>query len=777
MMFRLFFFVALLVPGVHFDACAQDVDFATQIRPLLNRHCLACHGADEEHREADLRLDSFEGATASAVVPHRPEESELVARISSDDESDCMPPSEHGKLTAEEIELIRAWIKSGAEYAQHWSFIKPQQSPVPTNPFAGWGFNEIDHFIGDRLQQVQLIPSAPAEPHRLLRRLSLALTGLPPSDAHVAQWIATPNLETYEQLVDEMLASPAFGEHWAAMWLDLARYADTIGYTEDHPRTIWPWRDWVIRALNSNMPFDQFTREQLAGDLLENATDEQRLATAFHRNTVSNSEGGTIDEEFRVIAVKDRINTTVNVWMGLTMRCAECHTHKYDPISIAEYYQFYDFFNQTEDADRADEEPRMDFLSASQKARLLELDRLIEEKTRAPGDVVENPANEVDKLDSELEKLKQQRLEASTPVKVPILRELAAGKRRTTHLLTRGSYLNPADEVQAAVPSAFHPLPNGAEQNRLGVAQWLVDLDNPLTARVTVNRFWARIFGRGIVETEEDFGIQGKLPTHPQLLDWMAVDFQQNGWDVKRLLKQMVMSATYRQASHATPERWAGDPQNLFYSRGPRVRLSAEVLRDQALMVSGLLSDTRYGPPVYPPSPIKVIRNSFAGDFVWATSQGENRYRRAIYTFLKRSQPHPLFDTFDMATRQVCSFRRIPTNTPLQSFMTLNDEAFIECAQHLALKMRSHSDDLDKQLTWGLQTALRCPPEADQVAVLKQMVLKILDEYRENPDLAKDAIGHIRAQAEVLSPLQIAELASLSMAANVILNMDAFLTK
>jgi mono/diheme cytochrome c family protein len=961
-------FLCLITWPLH-TISGQEVDFAKQIRPILNQHCLACHGLDKEHREADLRLDNFEDATDFAIVPGDPDGSELFNRISSTDASEVMPPPEHGSLTAGEIELIRSWIASGAEYTQHWAFVKPQMPQVPASGFKSWAHNEIDHFIANQLEARHLSPSQHSDWHRLIRRAALDLTGLPPSEEQVRRIVEQPTLKTYEALVDEWLASPAFGEHWAAMWLDLARYADSIGYTEDHERTIWPWRDWVIRSFNENKPFDQFTVEQLAGDLLPDATEDQRLATAFHRNTVSNSEGGTIDEEFRVIAVKDRVNTTVNVWMGITMRCAECHTHKYDPISIQEYYQFYAFFNQTADADRSDEEPRLELITQEQRNRLasliaeidevkrknsqsanvtllaplsvlassktswkihedqsiglvgeipdnedlsitftllpgthhgLKLEAMPEPKTgnrvglsdsgnfilslvkaelgsksgaadkdspkpkpiafsdaaadfsqmdydihyviRAEADefgwavfgapdgfasnrtavltfaepiVVDSPTEltvsllfrskawpkhiisrlrmssinseqpaekfrnkELDPYAAQLSELERQQNELANPIRVPIISELPVDERRTTQLMIRGSYLNPGETVAAAVPASFHAFPAEAPNDRLGVARWLLDAENPLTARVTVNRFWARIFGRGIVETEEDFGTQGSMPTHPDLLDWLATDFQRNGWNVKRLLKQLVMSSTYRQANQTTPDQLRVDPQNLYFSRGPRGRLSAEVVRDQALLVSGLLSQKMYGAPVYPPSPVKKIRNSFAGDFIWHTSTGEDRYRRAIYTFLKRSQPHPLFETFDMSTRQVCSFRRLNTNTPLQSFMTLNDEAFLECAQQLAHRMSKHSTVLDEQLREGLETALRQPADPSQIGTLKKLVARVSQEYALDVSAARTITGIDDQEIlEHVTEEKTVELASLTVAANVILNLDSFLTK
>ena len=940
----------------------QEINFAKQIRPLLTRNCISCHGPDETHREADLRLDSFEGASASAIVPGKPDESEVFRRVTSDDAGVRMPPPEHGSaLTKDEQELIRRWIAAGAEYTQHWSFIQPIAATLPSSKFDDWTYNEIDRFIAHNLESNQLAPSEMAEPHQLIRRLALDLTGLPPTKTQVDRFAANPTIPTYETIVDELLASPTYGEHWAAMWLDLARYADSYGYASDEERTIWPWRDWAIAAFNQNMGYDQFTIEQLAGDLLPAATPAQQLATAFHRNTLNNTEGGTNDEEFRTIAVKDRINTTINVWMGLTMRCAECHTHKYDPISQTEYYQFLDFFNQTADADQNDDSPRLDVLSDERKLliakleleiaalkeklgpsrsvwqiilpqqaqsvenaelkinedqsvsalgnvadkddftlqfslpagvhRGLKLEVMPEERTgnhvgRSDGgnfiisqilatmpaahateptvkhlfsdaaadfsqsgydvklmirDTVDDlgwavaggpgaysqprfavmtftepiqldspsmltitliqqspwpkhlvsrlrvavtdveqaaekfRSNQLEPVDPELAKLETQKQELATPAKVPVLQELPLEKHRQSHVMLRGSFRVPGEVVTAAVPIAFHPLPDLAPVNRLGVAQWLLAAENPLTARVTVNRFWSRIFGRGIVETEEDFGSQGSFPAHPELLDWLAIDFREHGWNVKRLLKQLVMSATYRQTGQTSAQRLEIDPQNVFLSRGPRIRLTAEVVRDQALSVSGLLSPKMYGPPVFPPSPVKRIVNAFSGGMDWNVSPGEDRYRRAIYTYLKRSQPHPLFETFDMATREVCSLRRFRTNTPLQSFMTLNDETFVECAQHLAAKMQQHAAEVDRQIEFGLTTALQRPADPRQTSTLQNLYSQTLGRFANDATAASQMAGLDEIDSKANN--QVAELAALTVVANVILNLDAFFTK
>ncbi len=753
------------------SSCPAQVSFNQQIQPLLSRHCTVCHGPDESGREADLRLDVRADALAdlggyAAIVPGDADASELILRVS--DADDPMPPEEHGhRLSDEEIELLRTWIDEGAVFEQHWSFIRPQRFGLPDVDNVQWATNEIDRFVLARQQERGLVPSPPADPARLIRRVALDLTGLPPSREQVDRYLANETLETWEQIVDELLQDPAYGEHWASMWLDLARYADTVGYAGDEHRTIWPWRDWVIESLNDNMPFDQFTIEQLAGDLLPHASDRQRLATAFHRNTLSNNEGGTSDEEFRVVAVKDRLSTTLNTWMGLTVRCAECHSHKYDPVSQHEYYELLAFFNQTADADRPNEAPSLTVYKEHATVQD-DLDRQIDllldqlasrELTRQS---LADAAAELLELGRGLDH----------PVRVPVLAELDDTNRRVTHVMLRGNYQNPGEVVEARVPKAFHGLPENLSRDRLGLANWVIAPENPLTARVTVNRIWAQLFGRGIVVTQEDFGTQGSRPTHPQLLDWLAVDFRENSWDIKRLLKQIAMSSTYRQSSALNREIAAADPDNLWLARGPRNRLPAETIRDQALAVSGLLSRQMYGPPVYPPNPIKQVVNAFKGAEVWQTSTGPDRYRRAIYTFLKRSQPHPLFETFDMSTRDVCSLRRIETNTPLQSFMTLNDEAFVEAARALAIRMLEEQATA-MQVVRGLELALVRPADKQQVSVLLDLHDRVLAEYRDRPEAAANLIGQVDLPEDT-SP---AHLAALTVVANVILNLDEFLTR
>ena len=608
-------------------------DFRSDVRPILGK-CLPCHGPDEHSRMANLRLDSHGAATGqdggyAGLVAGDSGASRMLARVTA--ETNPMPPT-GDRLTPAEIETLRQWIDAGAEYQRHWAFDRPVPPQLPDVINKSWPRNPVDHFVLAKLEARGLAPSREANRYTLARRLSLDLTGLPPKPESVDAFVADQSADAYERFVAGLLNSSAYGERWASVWLDLARYADSMGYEKDTLRTIWPYRDWVVRALNDNMPFDEFTVQQLAGDLLPEPTDDQFIATGFHRNTMNNTEGGTDDEEFRDEAVKDRIATTGQVWMGLTVGCAQCHSHKYDPISHEEYYSLYAFFNQTEDADTNDDSPK---------------------------------------------------LTVSEGVTTPILRELPAENQRETFVHKSGNFRNLGQRVTAGVPAAFHSLPEGAPANRLDLARWITSDENPLTARVTVNRLWARLFGNGIVTTEEDFGTQGEPPTHPQLLDWLATGFVRSGWDVKAMLTTMVTSSTYRQTSNVTPDRLEADPDNTLLSRGPRFRLSAEMLRDQALAASGLLSAKIGGPPVMPWQPEGIWQVVYSSK-QWETSPGEDRYRRALYTLWRRTSPYPAMTTFDAPSGETCTIRRIRTNTPLQALVTLNDPTLMEAAQHLA---------------------------------------------------------------------------------------------
>jgi hypothetical protein len=1129
---------------------APKVDFNREIRPILSKSCFACHGPDEKARKAGLRLDERDAATRElgsgmvAIVPGKPGESELYIRIASEDELERMPPKESGhELTPAQIQTFKRWIEQGASFAEHWSFVKPQRPELPAVQGAAWPKNPIDFFILHRLEQAGLKPSPEADRYMLIRRLSLDLRGLPPTPAEVDAFVNDTSSNAYEKLVDKFLSDTAYGERWARLWLDLARYADSKGLGSDPLRTIWRYRDWVIDAFNRNLPFDKFTVEQIAGDLLPQATLEQRIATAFHRNTMTNTEGGTDDEEFRQLAVKDRADTTVQVWMGVTFGCAKCHNHKYDPISQAEYYSLYAILNQTADNDQPDDSPvipaptpaiseqiqKLDAQIAALKKQLdtptpemaaaqekwevglrvqpewrpLEIVELKADggttlKTLDDGSILaagENPANstytvaartnlknitafrletipdeslpakgagraadgnfvlskfgvtiedaqrvnqppkirhvrielpgknkilslaevqvfsggknvarggkatqssvdyngppelaidgntsgvfdekstthtkqetdpwwevdlgdereiesitlwnrtdnsvgsrladfrivalaadrkpvwkqevaasptpsaefapsgrssvslsqaaadfsqkdfpaanalnqkdlsksgwavgpeiakphaayfvgsaavgdaavslltfrlehrysmpqftlgrfrltvtdsaevlrrvsvpaeilaivdlpESDRSDEQKSKLAAHyrsiapglkpvrdeiaKLEKSKPEipTVPVIVELPADKRRTTKIMIKGNFLETGATVDAGVPAKFHPLKTEGAPDRLALAKWLVDRDNPLTARVMANRFWAQLFGVGLVETEEDFGMQGELPTHPQLLDWLAVEFMQT-WDMKELLKTMVMSAAYRQTSLVTPEKLEADPRNRLVSRGPRFRLEAEMVRDQALALAGLLSRKTHGPSVYPPQPPGLWQAAFNGQRTWETSKGEDRYRRGLYTFLRRTIPYPSMATFDAPSREICTIRRIRTNTPLQAFVTLNDPVYVEAAQGLARRIiKEGGSTTADRARYALKLCLARPPHEDQVQELVALHAEELKHFEQDTkaaaELATDPLGPLPQE------IPPAEAAAWTVVANVLLNMDGVLAK
>jgi hypothetical protein len=1096
---RAFVLCALLAvgsPGPAQDAAPKPVDFTREVQPLLANHCLLCHGPDSKARKADLRLDSFEGATAAldegrrAIVPGDPARSEILKRVTAADPDDVMPPVKTGKkLSPAQIDVLRRWIVGGARYEKHWAFVKPARPAVPAVKNSAWPKNDLDRFILARLEQAGLAPAPEADRWALARRLSIDLIGLPPPVEEADRFAADRSTDAVEKYVDRLLASPSFGERWARVWLDLARYADSQGYAEDRPRVIWPWRDWVIRALNENKPFDRFTIEQLAGDLLPGATEEQRIATGFHRNTLTNTEGGTDDEEFRNAAIVDRVSTTMQVWMGLTMACTQCHDHKYDPLSQEEFFRLFAVLNQTEDADRPDDSPFVSLYSAEQKdflakaadeiaalekqiakadldaprrawetalakppawgeavegpatelrlpaasapvtalrlevpeqpafkftklevslvppgagatparfvrvelpgkARFLhlaevqvfagganvalqgkasqsstdfdgpaklandgntngdfnaksvshtkleddpwwELDlgsaapvervvvwnrtdggdaiqsrtaglrvKLLDEKRKPVGErrfedhpkpssewrpdghaplairsahpdegkiqvggdpkkaapwapsagkphrtvfVLDRPAKAGGELRVRVEAtgLGRVRLSASTdpqapahaelPAEVaaslrkaaaertkeesariadhhrataaelepqrrriaelrkqvegtkpagtsPVLRELGEGKRRRTQIQIRGNFLDKGKEVSEGVPAILHPLPADAPRNRLGLAAWLVHPENPLTARVVANRHWEQLFGTGLVATSDDFGVRGEPPSHPELLDWLATELVRSGWDVKALLRLMVTSATYRQASRTTPEQAKKDPTNRLLSVGPRQRLSAEQVRDQALFASGLLSPKMFGPSVYPPRPKLGLSAAFSSSTDWEDSKGEDRWRRAVYTFWRRSMPYPSMATFDAPSCEVTTLRRIATNTPLQALVTLNDPVYVEAAQALARRIAAEGGpDARSKAAWGFRRCLTRPPRPAEVERLAALYEQSKETYAKDPAKAKSM------STEPLGPLpqgaDAAELAAWSVVSNVLLNLDEIFLK
>ena len=768
----------LLLPAA--SGWGEQIDYARQIRPILSHSCFSCHGHDAEHREADLRLDTQSGATAAregsaALVPGDSQASLMFARITASDPDERMPPVDSGQqLTAAEIELLRNWIDQGAEYAVHWAFIPPQRPQPPQVSDKLWPVNPIDQFVLRRLEAEGLRPAQEADRHTLIRRLSFDLTGLPPTLEEVQSFVTDASPRAYEALVERLLDSSHYGERWARVWMDLARYADTQGYEKDRARTVWPWRDWVVQAFNDDMPYDQFTVEQLAGDLLPESSEAQQLATVFHRHTMTNTEGGTDDEEFRVAAVKDRVDTTGLIWLGLSVGCAKCHSHKYDPISQTEYYRLFAFFNQTADADRHDDQPTRALPSPFYFRQHAELVAELARERQRLAEATVNRQAAAQRI-ANLERQLADKIAAMQPPSVPVMEELAAADRRATHVLIKGNFLNPGAQVDVGVPQALHPLPPDATRNRLGVARWLMDRENPLTARVTVNRVWSRMFGVGLVETEEDFGTQGELPSHPLLLDWLATEFRDtHRWSHKQLCKTIVMSATYRQSAAATPEMVRRDPRNRLLARGPRFRLEAEMIRDSALAASGLLSRKLYGPPVMPPQPDGIWKSVYNSGR-WVTSEGEDRYRRGLYTFAKRTSAYPAFLLLDAGSGEVCLPRRIRTNTATAALATLNDPVFTEAAQALARRVAAQESDVVARvrLAWRLVTGRS--PQQTEAAQIVQLYEAQVDHYRQHPDaalqMATVPLGELPAGAVA------ADRAAWTVVASVLLNLDEVLTK
>jgi hypothetical protein len=799
----------------------KPIDFTRDVRPILTR-CFRCHGPDDKARKAGLRLDTRDGATkksrsgAIAVVPGDPAKSELLARVTSEDDTEVMPPPKVGpRLSPAETATLRAWIAGGASYSAHWSYVKPVRPSIPAVSDPGWPNNPIDHFVLDRLDREGLKPAVPADRAAILRRVSLDLTGLPPTIEMADAFLSDTRPDAYERMVDRLLAMPTFGERWGSPWLDLARYADSQGYANDPDRTIWRYRDWVIDALNANLSYDRFTIEQLAGDLLPKPTTEQLIATGFHRNTLTNTEGGTTPEEFRSAAVVDRVNTTMQVWMGTTIGCAQCHNHKYDPFSQKEYYQLYAILNNTEDRNSGDDFPTITVALAGREAELSAIDAklpelrkgrdaeqvkidkgLVEwEKTvdrkklpKAIADIVvvpdakRKPAQKQallahlrslspawKKLDDEVRQLEARRKVISTTA--PVLRE---GKPRETHIHIRGNFLDKGERVTVGLPAALHSAADKGPLDRLKLARWLVDPNNPLTARVAVNRLWEELFGIGLVQTSEEFGLQGELPSHPELLDWLAVEYMR-GWDTKRMLRLIVASATYRQSSGAGEMLHKRDPFNRLLARGPRLRLSAEAIRDQSLFMAGLLSTKMHGPPVQPPRPNFGLAAAFGSSTDWSPSQGADRRRRALYTRWRRNAPYPSATTFDAPERTVCNVRRVRTNTPLQALVTLNDPVYVEAAQGLARRIAAHPGSTRDRVVYAFRLCLtRAPhePEARRLIELYERARKQLAAAPANAlDLATNPLGPLPAG---MNP---ADLAAWTVVGNVLLNLDETLAR
>lgn len=817
-------------------------DYERDIRPLLRRYCVECHGPKQQ--EAGLRLDAARlaqagGDSGPAIVGGKAADSRLIKAVRGSDGVSRMPPEDRPALDAAAIDLLSRWIDSGARApadepvetvaVTHWAFRRPERPALPAIQQLAQATGPLDTFVLEQLERQGTRLSPPADRAVLLRRLYLDLLGLLPDVEEVDAVLADAGPDAVERRVDRLLAHPALGERWGRYWLDQARYADSNGYTRDFGREIWPFRDWVIRALNRDLPFDQFTIEQLAGDLLPGATTDQIVATGFHRNTLINEEGGTDQEQFRVDAVADRVATTGQVWLGLTLGCARCHNHKYDPLSQREFYQLFAILNNCDEPlieaplplnlERGDLDRR-----AALRARIAELEReveaqratleaqqaawektvTVEQRARLPGPIQIAYDMPVDKRDAANKKTLEDyyRQTEHARAALPVLEEIAQLRARepripqtmvlrerteprVTHVHKRGDFLNLGVQVEPGVPAALHPLPpDTAPVNRLRLARWLVDPANPLTPRVTVNRAWQHLFGRGLVETEDDFGLQGTLPSHPALLDWLACEFLAPtgadgsadsapvAWSLKRLLRTVVTSATYRQSSQRRPDLEERDPRNDWLGRQNRLRVEAEVVRDLSLAAAGLLTHEIGGPSVMPPQPEGVY--AFTQDpKPWRAETGANRYRRGLYTFFWRSLPYPMLTVFDAPNANVTCTRRIRSNTPLQALTLANDVAFVECAQAFARQIVLQ-DRLDEtqRLTRLFRAALARPPlDAEQ-----HLLTRLLAQQRAAFAADEPLAGQV-APGDLPAGVSRAELAAWTAVARVVLNLDEFITR
>lgn len=825
---------------------AAEVSFNRDIRPLLSDNCYYCHGFDEKHREAGLRLDVRESALKDndgvrAIVPGDLARSDLWQRIISKDEDDVMPPPKAHKkpFTSEQRVLIKRWIEQGAKYEAHWAFVPPVRAAVPEGEAA------IDHFIGQRLKAEGFAFSSQAEAGLLLRRVTLDLTGMPPTIAELDAFEAAASKDfekAYTDAIARLLKSPRYGERMAMDWLDAARYADTNGYQMDSIRMNWPWRDWVVRAFNDNMRFDRFTIEQLAGDMLEKPTQDQLVATAFNRNHMLNAEGGTIAEENRTKTVFDRVETTSAVWLGLTMGCSQCHDHKFDPITQKDYYSMFALFNQLVETGGVDkrfgkksysnmydslyalESPYLMLATPEQEAQMksaqskrdsaekalmarsaefkepfetwvkqvradgeLLLKRIEEDGLRRIAGTIKLEALNYEKLTNKTERALVElflRGDARWASAMKVIDELRAEedkiqqqiphvmvmrdeKKRETHILKRGNYETPGDIVPPAVPASMPPLPAGTKADRMALAKWLVSPQHPLMSRVVINRLWQQFFGRGIVKTPDDFGLQGALPSHPELLDWLAVEFRESGWDVQHMIRLIVGSKTYRQSAVVTPAMLAKDPENALLARGPRHRLDSRFLRDQALALSGLLVEKRGGPAVMPYQPPGIWEEMSFGKNRYFQGTGEDLYRRSLYTFWRRSVAPASF--FDVPARQSCAVKPQRTSTPLHALTTLNDVTYVEAARVWAEKLASLSDD-DARLDHAFRSATGHHLDARGTTTLKQTLAKARAHYQAHPKDAEQLIA--TGESKRLSKLTPTEHAAWTTVCLMILNLD-----
>ena len=709
------------------NTAGEKISYNFDIRPILSDKCFSCHGPDANKREAGLRLDIAQNAYdalkehpgAHAIVPFKPDSSQVYLRISSEDTSMMMPPAASNlRLTQQEIELIRKWIEQGAVYEPHWAFIPPTKPAVPEVKKSKWAKNEIDLFILQKLEAKGLKPNEEADKERLLKRISLDLTGLPPTVEEMDAFLADNSNNAYEKVVDQLLAKPAYGERMALYWLDIARYADSHGYQDDNYRSQWPWRDWVIHAFNNNYSYKQFVTWQLAGDLMPDSSKEKLLATGFNRNHKITEEGGVIDEEYRVEYVSDRTNTFSKAMLGVTMECAHCHDHKFDPFSQKEYYQLFSFFNNVKEVG-------------------------LESVVGGPETYAKKPLMQITNDD-----LKSVLSFVNKPDTNKLIVSVMGDQDtvRKTYLLLRGAYDAHGEEVKAGTPAAILPYDTTKPYNRLGLSEWLFDKRNPLTARVFVNQMWQEFFGRGIVKTVGDFGMQGELPSHPGLLDWLAVDFVEHGWDIKRLVKQIVMSSTYRQSAEVSKEKLRADPENILLSHAPRYRIKAEFVRDLVLSSSGLLNREIGGPSIKPYQPPGLWEAATSGRGQLATYQqdhGDKLYRRGMYVFIKRTVPPPSMMIFDASNRDQCEVRRSTTNTPLQALVMMNDPTVLEASRVLAAKLLEKNNPSDEKIQDAFRLIVCRKPTANELKILKEYYAERLQAFKSKKKEDIDALLHV----------------------------------
>lgn len=770
------------------------IDFNRDVRPIFAGSCLDCHGPDENARMGKLRLDIPENVFAErdgyrVIDRENPSKSALLMRVASDDPDVLMPPPEsaHDRLSAAQVATLKQWIEEGAKWAEHWAFSPPQRPELPKVEKTDWPRNGIDHFVLRRLEAEKLSPAKEADRRTLIRRASLALTGLPPTPVEVEAFLKDSSETAYEKVVDRLLESPRYGVHMALAWLDAARYSDSSGYQADWERYQWPWRDWVVDAFNANMPFDQFSIEQLAGDMLPNATTAQRIATGFNRNHRINDEGGSLDAEFEVEYVVDRVDTTATVWLGLSAGCARCHDHKYDPISQREFYQLFAYFNNVPekgiDGRKGAAKPFIEVPYEWAKTELARMKEVLaqSEAEKKEMEAVDNK-EETEALKREIERSKKQIKWLERHQKGMAMVMVEQPGRRPTYILKRGDYEHPdkSEEIKPALPKVFAGSAKEEPKDRLTLAQWIMSKDNPLTARVSINRLWQHHFGVGLVRTSEDFGIRGERPSHPELLDWLATEFVRENWDLKAMHRLILTSATFKQSSKVGRDLYLKDRQNRLLARGPRMRLSGVAIRDQALYVSGLLSERQGGPSVKPYQPDGLWGEVSFGtgkttiDF-YVQDHGENLYRRSLYTFWKRTVAPTRLGIFDGGGREACRVRADVTNTPMQALTLQNDVTFVEAARHLAQRMLTEGgEQVEGRIKFGWQLVLGREPDAGELAVMKNALGRNIAIYENAKEEAAQLVDTGESGRD--RGLAVVEHAAYTILAQIMLNLDEAIT-